>query len=323
MFPLLNHPRALDPAAIVFLQRVAQSDRPSMADMTPADARASYDILNEMFDHAPQDVGSVNELRIPVTGGLIDARLFKGVNIIGNDEKSPLLIFVHGGGFVVGSLDGYDSLCRELANDIGCKILALDYRMAPEHRFPTAANDVFEVWQWVFSHADELGIDPQRVAGMGDSAGGNLTAQATSRIREEGLPVAGQVLVYPAVSEKNDTDSDKAYANGYLIDRRTMDWFMENYIDADHLRADQRLNLLAAENFSDCSPTYFQLAECDPLVDEATIFANVLLKAGNEVKLSLYPGMLHGFYHMPKLFPQAKIARGETVSWLKDIFKSV
>jgi len=320
MFNLLKHPRPLDPASVQFLQRVAQANRPSMADMTPENARVSYEALNALFDFAPEQVQSTRNLSIPVSGGKISARLYEGDGVAADLQTTPLLIFAHGGGFVVGGLEGYDSLCRMLANAIQCKVLALDYRMAPEHRFPTAADDVYAAWHWAYAHADALGVNAQRIAGIGDSAGGNLTAQATARLRAEGLPVAGQGLVYPAGSEKNDTASDKAYASGYLIDRRTMDWFMDNYIDPSAAPVDERLNLRTAENLGHAIPTYFQLAECDPLVDEAMLFANALHDAGSDVKMDVYSGMLHGFYHMPKLFTQAVDARRDTVAWLKSVF---
>jgi acetyl esterase len=315
MLPTLQHPRPMSPQVASLVSRVLRAGRAPYWQGSPEAAHAFHEKASQVLEIAKQPVGEVQDLSIPVgQGAQIAARLYNDLDAA---SPAPLVIFSHGGGFMVGSIDSYDALCRMLAVRAGCKVLSLEYRMSPAYRFPTAANDVFGAWQWAFHQAETLGVDVHRIVGMGDSAGGTLVAQAALRARDARLPLAGQVLVYPGTCAWQDTPSHQAYAEGYLLDARTVQWFFSHYLRDDQDRLDWRFSVLDAPALDSLPPTLIQLAECDPLVDEGIAYANRLMQAGTRVDATIYPGTVHAFYNMGGALAAAREAHADTVRWLR------
>lgn len=312
-----RHPRPLDPQVADLVSRIRRAQRPPYWQYTPQEARLVHEKASKVLEIAAAEVAEWRDLRIPVGAAGIGARLYTGMEA---REPSPLLIFSHGGGFTIGSVEGYDAVCRMLANGARCKVLSLDYRLAPEHRFPTAADDVYAAWRWAFERHAVLGIDPARVAGMGDSAGGTLTAQAALRARDDRLPLAAQVLLYPGTSAWQDTASHRAYAEGYLLDERTIQWFFGLYLRDDADRLDWRFAVLDAPGLEGLAPVFLQLAECDPLVDEGAAYGRKLKEAGVPVEVRLYQGAVHSFYNMGGALRVARQAHRDSVDYLRAVF---
>lgn len=310
------------------LQRIHRVQRPSFMEMGVGAARVFYEQSSSILDIAPEPVEVVEELSIAVQDGAIAARLYRG---IGAFTPSPAVIFSHGGGFTLGSINSYDRICRMIAARVRCVVISLDYRLAPEHRFPTAANDVFDAWCWIAKHAMQLGIQAGKLAGMGDSAGGTLTAQACLRLRDAAAASvktgtsfpqpAAQVLIYPGTSAWQDTASHRRYGQGYLLDSALIQWFFKHYID-DADRLDWRFAPLEASDHRGLPPTLLQLAECDPLFDEGQDYAGKLAWSGTAVEMIRYPGAVHGFYNMGGALTLARRAHADTVQFLRTVFSS-
>ncbi|MDQ1375382.1 MAG: acetyl esterase, partial [Actinomycetota bacterium] len=208
----------------------------------------------------------------------------------------PVLVFFHGGGFVIGDLDTHDQVCRQLANGSHAIVVAVDYRLAPEHPYPAAPDDCFAATTWIHEHATELGGDPTRMAVAGDSAGGNLAAVVAQEARDKGgPPLKAQILIYPATDLSMQHPSITENGEGYLLTKEGMDWFMGHYApDVD----DVRCSPLAAVDLSGLPPALVITAEFDPLRDEGEAYAAHLREAGVPVVLSRYDGMIHGFFQL-------------------------
>lgn len=313
----LHHPRPLDPQVADLVARVRRAQRPPYWHYTPQEARAIHAKASKVLEIAAAEVAEWRDLRIPVGEAGIGARLYTGMEA---RDPAPLLIFAHGGGFTIGSVEDYDAVCRMLANGARCKVLSLDYRLAPEHRFPTAAEDVYAAWRWAFEWHAMLGIDPARVAGMGDSAGGTLTAQAALRARDDRLPLAAHILLYPGTGAWQDTASHRAYGEGYLLDECTIQWFFGLYLRDDTDRLDWRFAVQDAPDFAGLAPVFLQQAECDPLVDEGLAYGRKLEEAGVPVETRLYQGAIHGFYNMGGALRIARQAHRDSVDYLRAVF---
>lgn len=313
----LSHPRPLDPQVAELVSRIKRANRPPYWQYTVDEARAFHEKASRVLEIAAAPVAGIIDLDIPVGDASIPARLYAG---IGATDPAPLVIFSHGGGFTIGSIESHDAICRMLANGAACKVLSLGYRLAPEHRFPTAAEDVYGAWRWAFAQHRRLGVDARRIVGMGDSAGGTLTAQAALRARDDGLPLAAQVLLYPGTCAWQDTESHHAYAEGYLLDAKTVQWFFGNYLRDDADRLDWRFAPLDAPEFAGVAPALLQLAECDPLVDEGLAYADKLAGAGADTRTLVYPGAIHGFYNMGGALRVARQAHRDSVDYLRVVF---
>lgn len=313
----IDHPRPLDPQVADLVSRIQRVKRPPYWTYEPAELREFHEKSAGILEIRAAAVSAVHELRIPVAGGAIGARLYQGEGV---QDPAPLLIFSHGGGFTIGGLGSYDPVCRMLANGARCKVLSLDYRLAPEHKFPRAADDVFAAVDWVYGEHRTLGIDPYRVAVMGDSAGGTLSAQAALRARDAGLPLRAQVLLYPGTSAWQDTASHRAYEHGYLLDRQVIQWFFGNYLRTDADRTDWRFAPLEAPDLRGLAPAFLQLAECDPLVDEGILYGARLDAAGVPASTVIYPGAVHSFYNMGGALRIARQAHQDTLAYLRETF---
>jgi acetyl esterase len=234
----------------------------------------------------------------------------------------PALIYIHGGGFWAGDLDTHEPTCRLLAGEGACRVIAVDYRLAPEHKFPAAVEDAFAATRWIEANATRLGIDANRVAVGGDSAGGNLAAVVCQLAKEQGGPkIAFQLLLFPVTQLGSSFPSMQEFATGYLLEKEPLDYCYKGYAGgADY--SDLRLSPLLAKDFSGLPPTFVTLAGCDPLHDEGLAYAEKLRAAGVDVTVADYPGLLHCFTHMQAVFPQAHEALAAAAKALRAAFEA-
>lgn len=303
---------ALHPQVVTLIERMAASGAKPNYMLTPQDARAQTDAMSKQRDDpARTPVGRIEERIIGGPGGDLKLRLYWPQNDASeSDEPGPAVMFFHGGGHVVGSLDSHDLTARHLCVDTDCLTVSVDYRLAPEHKFPAAPEDCYAATLWVAEHADELGIDPARIAVSGDSAGGNLAIATALLARDNrGPAIAFQLLVYPVSDYAFDMPSFATYAEGYgILTAKGMDWFRGHYLNGD----DDRTNPLAAPLRGDLAglpPALVMTAECDVLHDEGIALYEKLKAAGVPVEHVEYPGMIHGFYSMAAVLDDGRAAQ--------------
>lgn len=302
--PLKPHPPTalLTPAMAGLLERIARARRAPFHAMTPAQARAAYEAGAEVLDLPRAPLGRVEALALPGgDGSPRPARLYAV-----DHAPRPALLYLHGGGFVVGSLETHDSLCRQLALLSGWAVVALDYRLAPEHRFPAAVDDAWAAMRALAASPGRHGLAGRPIAVGGDSAGGTLAAACALHARDLGLPLALQLLVTPGTSAHADTASRRLFADGFLLDAATIEWFFDHAIERGH-RSDWRFAPLEAD-VDGVAPACVILAECDPLVDEGLAYADRLRAAGVPVALELYRGVTHDFIKMGRALKEARAA---------------
>ena len=243
---------------------------------------------------------AVNDRVIPGPAGPLNVRVYRPTS----EACLPAIVFCHGGGFVLGDLDTHDSICHRLAHSSGCVVVAVDYRRAPETRFPGALDDCTAALRWTARHAAELDLDHHRLALCGDSAGGNLATATALRARHDGPGVRHVALLYPMLDPACDTESMHAYGRGYLLARSGVQWSWSQYLGSPADTANPFVALLQAD-LAGLAPTSVVTAECDPLRDEGEAFAARLRAAGVEVVARRYAGMVHGFAGLPQLTPMA------------------
>ena len=297
------------------LSRIHRANRPAFHSLTPKQARIGYLMGAEILDLPRAPLARVENLQVPGAEGPLAARLYAP-----SDACLPVLLYLHGGGFTIGSLETHDSLCRQLALRSGAAVLSLNYRLAPEHRFPAAVDDCWAVMTWLAQAASSFGLDGTRIAVGGDSAGGTLAAVCALHARDIGLKLALQLLITPGTTAHADTASHKLFANGFLLDAASIDWFFNHYISHHHKR-DWRFAPLEAEDHSDLAPACVLLAECDPLVDEGIAYADLLRANGGQVQLELYRGVTHDFIKMGRAIPEALTALDACGAAIKDAFQ--
>jgi acetyl esterase len=262
----------------------------------------------------PVDV--VEDRHLPGPAGDIPVRVYDPVP----GETSPVVTYFHGGGFVFMNIDTHDRVCRRLANEANAVVVSVDYRLAPEHRFPAALDDCMAVTHWLTHNAAELGGDPALIAVAGDSAGGNLAAATALAARNGGPGLAGQALVYPVTDAACTTKSFDENAEGYLLAAPTMRWFWDEYLGPDGDPRDPYASVLHTEELHDAPPALVITAEYDVLRDEGEAYAQRLRDAGVEVSSIRYPGMIHGFLTMDALTPASDEAMREIAAFLTRAF---
>ena len=310
---------SLDPQARALLDAAKASGAPEMWELTPDQARAEYLRRTERV-RAGVDIYRVEDRQIPGPVQPIKVRVYTP-QVSQEQASLPVLVWYHGGGFVIGDLDSHDSACRALANQTECLVVAVDYRLAPEHKFPGAVEDCEAALQWVAAHATELGGDPGRIAVGGDSAGGNLAAVVALLAREKGGPkLCFQLLIYPCVAPEPETPSHHQFAEGYLLTRKTITWFFKQYLRSSKDTLDPRYAPLEEKDLSSLPPSLVIVAGFDPLRDEGVDYAKALIDAGNKVTLSNYEGMIHGFYLMGGMIDKANQAIEESARHLREAF---
>jgi acetyl esterase len=314
---------ALDPQAKLILDAVKAAGVPEFWQLTPPQAREQYKLRIAKLDSKNEPIHSAETLRIDLADRALRIRVYKPREIM-IGEKLPALLWYHGGGFVIGDLDTHDSACRRLARLAECIVVAVDYRLAPESKFPAAVDDCMDALRWVAKHGERLGIDVERLAVGGDSAGGNLAAVCAIIARNEGLPkLAHQLLIYPCTAPEPETPSQYKFAEGYLLTRKTMTWFYAQYLRSSKDMQDFRFGPLIADDLSSLPPAFVLVAGFDPLRDEGTQYAARLIEAGNRVTLVNYEGMVHGFLLMLGAIDAANRAAAEAASALKQAFAAV
>ena len=299
------------------LQGMARAARPALHSLSPAQARAAYEAGAQVLELPPAPLARVEDLHLPARDGVaLPARLYAP----STEAALPLLLYLHGGGFTIGSVATHDVLCRELARLSGCMVVSLDYRLAPEHRFPAASNDAWDALQWLASHAETLRADPARLAVGGDSAGGTLAAVNAILARDAGLPLALQLLIYPGCAAHQDTPSHATFARGLVLEEPAISWFFGNYVQSRAEREDWRFAPLLAPDVDGVAPAWIGLAECDPLVDEGVEYGDKLRAAGVPVDLEIYRGVTHEFIKMGRVLPEARQAHQHAARALRHAF---
>jgi acetyl esterase len=305
---------ALTPAMRGIVSGMSRLQREPMETMSPDEARALYAGGAEVLEIDRPDMARVEDFSVTARDGTpLPVRLVAPAHGHG---ALPALLYFHGGGFTVGSVATHDILCRELARLAGCAVLSLDYRLAPDHRFPTASNDAWDTLAWLAAHGGGHGIDTGRLAVGGDSAGGTLAAGCALMARDAGLPLALQLLLYPGCSARQDTPSHRRFAHGPIIGASLIQWFFSQYIRGDADREDWRFAPSLADDVEGVAPAWFGLAECDPLVDEGVDYADRLRAAGVPVDLEIYRGVTHEFIKMGRLVPEARKAHADAAAAL-------
>lgn len=312
-----RNPRALlTPAMHQVLDRMSRTRQLPLHALTPQQARQVYEVGSGMLDIPGHKLARVEELRIPARdGAAIGARLYAPTH-----DRLPVLLYFHGGGFTIGSVATHDALCRHLSHLAHCAVVSADYRLAPEHKFPTAANDAWDALQWLAAQAAGLGLDRGRIAVGGDSAGGTLAAVCAIEARNAGLALALQLLFYPGCAAHQDTSSHKTFAQGFVIEETHISYFFNHYVNTPADRDDWRFAPLLAPDVEGVAPAWIGLAECDPLVDEGVLYADKLRAAGVAVDLEIYRGMVHEFIKMGRAIPEALQAHADAARALKNAF---
>ncbi len=309
--------KQLDPQAKAVLERVARANLPAYPQLGAAGARQLYRETRGALAAPPRELASVEDLHAPGASGDLRVRVYRP------PDAGPLpgLVYFHGGGWTIGDLDTHDVVCRELALHGRCAVVSVDYRLAPEHKFPAAVDDAVAATRWVAREAGGLGIDARRIAVGGDSAGGNLAAVVALVARDEGgPPLAMQTLIYPATDMAADTPSHLRYAAGHLLTRDAILWFRGNYLRDAADEADWRASPLKAADLSRLPPAYVITAGFDPLVDEGRAYAERLQAAGVPVTYECFEGMIHGFVTMGGVIAAAHHALARCAQGLRLAF---
>jgi len=308
----------LDPQARLILDNLPE-DLLDVRRTTPLELRTLYAEQSQLpFPAEP--VADVAEREIPGPAGPVPVRIYTPEG----EEPRPAVVFFHGGGWVIGNLDTHDGTARKLANAAGAVVVSVDYRLAPEHPYPAAAEDCYAATRWVAEHgAAELGVAPGRLAVAGDSAGGNLAAVVSLMARDRGGPaLAFQLLVYPVTDPDFERASYRENAEGYLLTRDVMEWFWDQYVPEAERRHDPYAAPLRAPDLSGLPPALVVTAEYDPLRDEGEAYARRLEEAGVRVRCRRYPGMIHGFLSFADVVDQGKEAVAEAGTALRAAFGS-
>jgi acetyl esterase len=303
----------LDPQARVYLSKMESLQIPGFHTMSPVDARKLFKAMRGLTAR-PDPVESVENR---VTPGGIALRVYRPIG--SGRDPLPALVFFHGGGWVLGDLETVDNLCRRLANGSGCSVVSVDYRLAPDCKFPGPVDDSFDAVRFVQEEADSLGIDPRRIGVGGDSAGGNLAAAVALKARDsEGVSIALQLLIYPITDFSFDTPSYLENAEGYGLSREMMVWYWDQYLARPE---DGQLPLaspLKADNLAGLPPAMVMTAGFDVLRDEGQAYAARLIEAGVAAELKHYPGMIHGFLQMADSFDEGKRAIADASEALRS-----
>ncbi|NUR10184.1 MAG: alpha/beta hydrolase [Nocardioidaceae bacterium] len=290
----LHDGQLLEPEVQWMLRIQRMRREPDVATLPIEDGRREI-LRQTSYVGGEQPIGEVRDLDVPGADGPMHARLY-----VPDDAPatSPLLVFLHGGGMVYGSLDSHDAVCRVLAERAGVRVLSLDYRLAPEHPFPAGLDDALAGYRWAVEHADELGADPARLAVGGDSAGGYLSAAVALQAAQDGMPCAFQLLVYPVTNWVEQSDSRRMFGEGYYLTQRFIDLAEELYL-GDGDRRDPRVSVGLVEAVPvGLAPALVVTAGFDPLRDEGEAYAHLLAESGVDVELKRFPGQIHGFLNV-------------------------
>lgn len=307
---------ALDPQAKFLLEQMEAAGAPPMSSLSPEEARMTTDF--SQLAGAPEEVAKINNRTIPGPAGEIPVRIYTPEG----EGPFPALVYYHGGGWVIGDLETVDVPCRMLANRANCVVVSVDYRLAPEHKFPAAADDSYAAAKWVVENAASIEVDADRVAIGGDSAGGNLAAVVALMARDKGeISLAYQMLIYPVTNHSYATESYTENADGYLLTKDSMVWFWDHYLRNEDDGKNPYASPLQAKDLSGLPPALVLTGEFDPLRDEGEAYAQRLKEAGVEVEAARYDGMIHGFFWMPGVLEQGRKSIEQAANALKQVFE--
>jgi acetyl esterase len=311
-------PVTLDPDAAAVFKAFQEAGRPPYETVSPAEARELYLKGRFVSNPEPPELASVEPLTIPSPAGSIPARVYTPTRLRKVNGLAPGLVFFHGGGWVIGDLDSHDVVCRKLADEGELMVVSVDYRLAPEHKFPAAVDDAIASTKWIAENAKQFGIDASRLMVGGDSAGGNLAAVVAISARDgNGPDIAGQVLIYPATDFAMTHPSHREPETSVLLTHTVIRWFRDHYLNGPSDIDDWRASPARASTLAGLPPAYVLTAGADPLRDEGDDYARHLKEAGVPVTYRTFPGQFHGFFTMGKLLQQANLAAAEIGVWLK------
>ena len=323
-----RNPRALlTPVMRGVLDRISRAGRPPLHALTPDQARAAYEAGAGVLELAPHKLARVEDLHFSARDGhRLAARLY-APDAHSANAPLPVLLYFHGGGFTVGSVATHDVLCRHLSHLAHCAVVSVDYRLAPQYKFPTAANDAWDSLMGLRDRAETLGLDASRLAVGGDSAGGTLATVCAVTARDAGLPLVLQLLFYPGCAGHQDTPSHHTFAHGFMLEEAHISYFFGHALRAADDRNDWRFAPLDGRDetgqvreLEGVAPAWIGLAECDPLVDEGVLYADRLRAARVPVDLEIYHGVVHGFINMGRAIPEALAAHNDAARALRHAF---
>jgi len=299
----------LHPQAKALLELIAQRGLPAMQSLPPVEARLFYRDRRAVTQPDAPSVAEITELSAEGPHGPIPLRLYRPTGRSDRRDAMPVLVYYHGGGWTIGDLDTHDVLCRQLANGSRCAVVSVDYRMGPEHRFPAAVDDCLAATYWVRRQAEALSLDATRLAVGGDSAGGNLAAVVAILARDAGdLPIAYQLLIYPATDMRRGHASHTTNGRGYLLETETITYYHDNYIDDPAHDLDWRASPLLRGDLSTLPPSLVLTAGFDPLRDEGLEYADALVAAGNRATYVCFERQIHGFITMGRVIDESNTA---------------
>jgi acetyl esterase len=306
---------ALNPQAKALLDMMASAEAPELWSLSPEEARAQMLAMRQDVEKPP--VAKVEDRTILAGGDEIPVRIYTPEG----DGPFPALVFYHGGGWVLGDIEYADIACRLMANDAGCVVVSVEYRLAPEHKFPTPLHDCYAALEWVVSNAGMLKVDTNRVAVGGDSAGGNLAAAVSIKARDEDGPkLVHQLLVYPVTDHSFETGSYGENADGYMLTRTAMEWFWNHYLNGPEDSENHLVSPLRVADASRLPSATVITAEFDPLRDEGEAYAKKLEAAGVPVTVRRWDGQIHGFFQMSTVLEDGKAAVDFASKQLKQAF---
>ncbi|WP_246813868.1 alpha/beta hydrolase [Leptospira gomenensis] len=309
--------RTLDPKLQMAL--CLAKTKPNIETLLPSEARKFYRRSVGMFDLPKENTYRIENFSIPVESGRIGVRLYRPSE---TEDPVPALVYFHGGGFVIGDLETHDSSLRYISKISNIIIISVDYRLAPEHKYPSAVTDGFAAYLWIVSFAKALGIDPKKIAVGGDSAGGNIAANVCILSKKKGSKSPSfQVLVYPYLDLFRLNSSRKEFGNGYALTNELLDYFNKHYLNSRDEGKETVASPIFHKRYGDFPKTYVQLAGFDPLQDEGMEFIDSLQKAGVSVRFTRYETLIHGYFNLAGMIPEAKKALDELALFLKDGFK--
>jgi acetyl esterase len=312
-------PIVLDADAAFVYKAFQEAGRPAYETLSAPEAREFYMAARLVSNPEPPELESVRPLSIPAPHGAIPARIYTPQKLRKTDGLAPCLVFFHGGGWVIGNLETHDVVCRKLAAEGELIVISVDYRLAPEHKFPAAVDDAIASAKWIAANAGKLGIDASRLMVGGDSAGGNLAAVVSLAARDgNGPKIAGQLLIYPATDFSLQHPSHSEPETSILLTHSVIRWFSNHYLGGADSN-DWRASPARATTLAGLPPAYVLTAGADPLRDEGDEYAIRLKEAGVAVTYRHFPGQFHGFFTMGKLLLQANVAASEIGVWLKAL----
>ncbi|MDJ0948929.1 MAG: alpha/beta hydrolase [Alphaproteobacteria bacterium] len=309
----------LHPQARKILDLIAESDARDLETMSPVAARFMFDMKAPNLNLPTVEVRAVEALEIPGPAGALRARLYRPQGA--SSAPLPVLVFFHGGGYVIGSLKSHDPQCRYLCREADCLVLSVDYRLAPDHKFPAAVEDAFAAVRWAAETAPALGGDPARLALCGDSAGGNLTAVCCHMARDQGGPaIALQAMIYPNLDIFADLPSHALFDEDLILTRPIIDWFVAHYLNGENDRTDPRFAPLRYADFTGLPPAVIVTAEFDPLRDEGAAYADALAAADIPVDYTCQAGQIHNFLLWGEVIDAAPETLDRVAARLRQVF---